>query len=226
VPKLATPTTTGPSLATPGCTERASSTPPPGLLRGVRGAALLLWMIGCGSALVPVLNVGNAPVVVPRGEVASRDSVRNAILRALTGRGWRVVREGPDGIVASVSSMGQSATAQIQYDERSYSIHYVGSSPGLRFDGVAIHHRYNDWIDRLDRSIRTQLISPPSNDVRVIVTTGAADGGAQPLAQPPTTQSEAADAKPSAAEPSATTPDEPVMPPAPPPPPPTATPRQ
>ena len=224
MPKLATPSITGPSHATPGCTGRVSSVQVPWWFSGMRSAALLwtIALIGCGSALVPVLNVGNAPVVVPRGETASRDGVRNAILRALTGRGWRVVREGSDGIVATVSSMGQSATAHIQYDDRMYSIHYVASSPGLRFDGVAIHHRYNDWIDRLDRSIRTQLISPPSNDVRVVVTTGATDGGVQQVPSHATTPSEAAEAKPTAAAS-----DEPDMPPAPPPPPPaTATPRQ
>jgi len=231
VPKLATASITSLSLAMPtrtstlGCSERASFTRLPAVFRGLCVVTFCLsfmaaFSVACGSALAPVVNVSNAPVAAPRGEAATRESVRAGILRALTGRGWRIVREDSSGIVAAVSSVGQSATVHIRYDERSYSIHYVDSSPGLRFDGVMIHHRYNDWIERLDRSVRAQLLSPPSNDVRVVAAVGAGDArGVQPQAAVP---AEALDAKPSAESP-----DDPVMPPAPPPPPPApAAPRQ
>ncbi|MET0386148.1 MAG: hypothetical protein ABW321_09335 [Polyangiales bacterium] len=124
-----------------------------------------LWLAcvllaACGGGLVPVLNVQNAPVVLPSSEPASPSAVRAAIVRALAQREWRIDREGPDGFIATVTSRGQSATVHIQYDDHAYSIAYVDSSPGMKFNGQRIHRRYNDWIARLSRTIRANLLDP------------------------------------------------------------------
>jgi hypothetical protein len=175
-------------------------------------------LAACGGGLAPLLNVEGAPVVTASGQPASREVVRNAILRALAMRGWQLEREAPDGIVATVVSGGHSATVHIQYEERAYSIDYVDSSPGLKFNGSRIHRRYNEWIERLNRTIRMNLMGPPEG-VQVIVAP-AAPGPVPPY--PPSSEA-APSTEPS--PPRATTPDEetppaPLPPPTNPPPPP------
>jgi hypothetical protein len=118
------------------------------------GLSLVLLLAACGGGLVPVHNIRNAPVMPARGQTPSVQGVRDAILRALASRDWQIAREGVDGIVATLVAKNNAATVLIQFDAQSYSISYLDSSPGLRFDGAYIHRRYNDWIERLDKTIR------------------------------------------------------------------------
>ena len=172
----------------------ASGSVPP-LLRAALLSCLTLLSAACGANLAPVLNVENAPVVTATGETpATKAFVRDAIIRALSSRGWQLEQETPDGITASVSSGGHSATAQIQYDERTYSIHYVDSSPGLKYNGSSIHRRYNHWIDRLRAAIRAQLASSAPVPEAV-----PADATLNPALPPPGT-APAPDAQPAPGE--------------------------
>lgn len=138
------------------------------------GAALVFacWLSACGSSLVPVLNIQNAPVLGPRGqEPPTRDQVHDAVMRALSGRGWQINSEDANGVTATIVSGRNSATMHVQYDEHYYSIHYVDSSPSLQYNGGEIHHRYNDWVDRLSRSIRWYLMAPHwGGSIQVVVT--------------------------------------------------------
>jgi len=161
----------------------------------------------CGANLAPVLNVDSAPVVAAGGMPATRPFVHDAIVRALSSRNWQLEQETPDGITASVSSGGHTATVHIQYDEHTFSIHYVDSSPGLDYNGTSIHRRYNHWVDRLSSSIRAQLASSVPS--------------AEPAAAPPAAL--APGAAPAGAPATPTAGGE-LPPPPPPPPPPTAAP--
>jgi hypothetical protein len=163
----------------------------------------------CGAGLAPVLNVDNAPVVTAAGVPQTRGVVHDAIVRALASRNWQLVQDTSDGIVASVTSGGHTATVHIGYDERTYSIHYVDSSPGLKYNGTAIHRRYNQWVDRLRASIRAQLTTP---------------NAVLPLAAAPTTPPPSASTMPPAPGSAAPAVPSGGLPPPPPPPPPTATP--
>jgi hypothetical protein len=129
-----------------------------GWLSLVRVVGAVLVLAACGGGLAPVHNV-RAPIVAPRGQIHTWQAVRDAIIRSLLGRSWQVDREGADGIVATIVSKGHSATVLIQFDAQSYAISYLDSSPGLKFNGGAIHRRYNEWVDRLDKTIRKQLAS-------------------------------------------------------------------
>jgi hypothetical protein len=144
--------------------------------------AYLCMLAACGGGLQPLHNIRNAPVVTSRGRQPTVQSVHDAIIRALAGREWQIVREGPDGIVATVVSGPHSATVLIQYDARAYSISYLDSSPGLKFNGHGIHRRYNDWIDRLHRAIRKQLAA--SDWVGVQVTVAPVQAPVAPAAEP------------------------------------------
>ena len=183
--------------------------------------ASLRWLLSfsllaaCGGGLVPVHNIQNAPVVVPRGQTSTSVQVRDAIIRALGSRNWQLNREGPDGIVASMIVGGHSATIRIQYDEHTYSIQHVDSSPGLKFNGVAIHRNYNNWIEKLNRSIRSLLMGPHWDGVQV--------GIMPPPTLPPSEPPPGEPAPATAAGPAATAPNT-APPPPPPPPPPRAAP--
>jgi hypothetical protein len=136
--------------------------------------ASMLALAGCVSAcagsLVPVLNIQNAPVLGPRGqEPPTRDQVHDAVMRALSGRGWQVNSEDANGVTATIVNGRNSATMHVQYDERYYSIHYVDSSPSLGYNGDEIHHRYNDWVDKLSRAIRWNLMALHWGRIQVIV---------------------------------------------------------
>lgn len=171
--------------------------------------ALLLACVSmsaaCGSGLVPILTIDHAPVIVPRDRTPTRDMVHDAVVRAMTGRGWSINKDDADGVTGTVVSGNNSATMHVQYDERAYSIHYVDSSPSLKFDGSRIHRKYNDWIEKLSRAIRFYLNGPATWGVQVVVTPPPTAAPAQP---------------PPATAPPTPAPDE-APPPPPPPPPPT-----
>ena len=192
------------------------------------GASVALLLSACGGGLVPVHNV-RAPIMAGRGQahgVHTVQGVRDAIMRSLLSRGWQIDREGPDGVVATVVSKGHSATVLIQFDAQSYAISYLDSSPGLKFNGRAIHRRYNEWIERLDKTIRKQLTS------RDAYPSGAAPMPAAPAQPPPAAATPAAEPAPAAAPAPAPTgapavaPDGALEAPPPPPPPPAPAPRR
>jgi hypothetical protein len=125
--------------------------------------------VACGGGLAPILTIDHAPVIVPRDRTPTRDMVHDAVVRAMSSRGWNINRDDADGVTGTVISGNNSATVHVQYDERSYSIHYVDSSPSLKFDGARIHRKYNDWVEKLSRSIRSYLNSPATWGVQVVV---------------------------------------------------------
>lgn len=118
----------------------------------------LFFATACGFNVAPVLDVHNASVIVPRGVTPSAALTRDAILRALSERTWSVEGEEANTIVASVTAGGHGATAGITYDDHSYSIKRLESSPGLKYDGYEIHRRYNTWIKNLRKTIDKQLL--------------------------------------------------------------------
>jgi hypothetical protein len=125
------------------------------------GACWLALVCGaCGGGLAPVLNVESAPIASAGNAPPPRAFVHDAIVRALVSRNWQVEQDRPEGITATTVSGSNTATIQIQYDEHAFSIHYVASSPSLKYDGSSIHHRYNQWIDRLRVAIQAQLEVP------------------------------------------------------------------
>ena len=159
----------------------------------------------CGANLAPVMDVKNAPVVLPAGMPPSPALTRDAILRAIVDKHWTIDGENGQTIVTSVSSGGHSATVRIDYDASYYSITYLKSSEGLKYDGQNIHRRYNHWVDRLREAIN-----------RSIAQTGMVPAAVPPPGAP----APAPVAPPPAAAPAAPPPAPGTVPPPPPPPPP------
>lgn len=168
----------------------------------VAGVWWTAWFCcACGGGLAPVMNIESAPVVSATGLPPSRTFVRDAIVRALVSRNWQIELDKPEGITATTVSGSNTATIQIQYDERAFSIHHVASSPSLKYNGSSIHHRYNQWIDHLRVAIRAQLAAPDTSPPAAAG--GMPPGPANPAPAPPVAPNEFGE-----------------MPPAPPPPPP------
>jgi len=118
---------------------------------GVAGAAAAL-IIGC--VVAPVVNVANQPVLTNRA--ASLDEIGNAIVRAGVSLNMQMLKVEPGLITATYTPRGPSATMEIRYDTKQYSITYKDSR-GLRYDGAEIHKKYNIWVRNLDSRIRAQL---------------------------------------------------------------------
>jgi hypothetical protein len=104
--------------------------------------------------VAPVSNVVNQPVSTNRP--ASLDEVGNAIVRAGTSLNMQMLKVEPGLITATYTPRGPSATMEIRYDTKQYSITYKDSQ-GLRYDGSQIHKKYNIWVHNLDNRIRVQL---------------------------------------------------------------------
>jgi hypothetical protein len=122
------------------------------------GACWLALACGaCGAGLAPVLNIERAPTVSDSNVPPSRAFVHEAIVRALDSCNWQIEQDKPEGITVTTERDSDRATLQIRYDERTFSIHHVSSSPSLAYDGSSIEHRYNKWIDRLRSAILAQL---------------------------------------------------------------------
>jgi hypothetical protein len=185
-------------------------------MRNIAFLFVLFFVTACGFNTAPVLDVHSAKIALTAGVTPSAALTRDAILRALVERTWTVEGEEPNTIVASVSAGGHSATAGITYDDHTYSIKRLESSPGLKFDGYEIHRRYNQWIKNLRKTIDKQLLlagsapSPSSGGEAVLPPTEPPTG---PVTAPP------AGELPPAAQPTAppAAVDDEKMPPLPPP---------
>jgi len=112
----------------------------------------VLLIVGC--VVAPVRNVVNQPVSTNRP--VSLDEVGDAIVRAGTSLNMQMLKAGPGLITATYTPRGPSATMEIRYDIKQYSITYKDSQ-GMRYDGSDIHKKYNIWVQNLDNRIRAKL---------------------------------------------------------------------
>jgi hypothetical protein len=179
------------------------------IMRSFLGGLVLLLACSalssaCGANLSPVMDVKNAPVVLPAGMPPSPALTRDAIMRAIVDKHWTIDGENGQTIVTSVSSGGHFATVRIDYDASYYSITYLKSSAGLKYDGQNIHRRYNHWVERLQEAINRSI----------------AQTGMVPATVPPPGAPAPAPVAPPPASPEPVAPAPGTVPPPPPPPPP------
>ncbi len=123
--------------------------------------ALLLLLLpalviasGCRQ-LPPVLDLTDQPVALAR--TLTEEQVKNAIIKGGGARGWIIQEAGPGVLSGTVGMRGNlSATIEIRYDDKTYSITRK-SSQGFRFKDGKIHPRYNGGIMKLNQEIKVQL---------------------------------------------------------------------
>lgn len=116
-------------------------------------ALTLIALAGCRTA--PIHNVRNAPITPPGDEI-TMEQVKDAIIRAGSGLGWRMRPVDPGHIVGTLHLRSHMAKVDITYDTDSYDITYKDSS-NLDKKGNKIHSNYNGWIQNLDNAIQNNI---------------------------------------------------------------------
>ncbi len=125
-----------------------------------------------------IRNIPPTPHFAPSGTPLV--DLAAAIKLAMDFNDWRVVREAPGTIAATLVIRRHEAMVTIGYDESNYWINYQDSvnlrySPNdLRFTGrnrrreikgPRIHKNYNVWVSRLGKEIAIRLRTPPTAQV-------------------------------------------------------------
>lgn len=118
--------------------------------------AVLMSILLAGCTSVPIMNVDRAAVTTVTGNPATREQVRNAIVRAGTGLGWQFRDESPNMLVGTLVIRSHTAVIEIPYSRTEFSIRHR-SSVNLDESGGNIHRNYNAWIQNLTRAINAQL---------------------------------------------------------------------
>lgn len=119
----------------------------------VLAASLCLAMIGCRKG-VPIVEPYNGALASYGNP--SKNTVRDAIMRGGTGIGWQMHEEKPGLIVGTWQARQHSATVEIPYSTKEYTIKYRSSQNMLEGEGT-IHSNYTRWVDRLNRNIAAEL---------------------------------------------------------------------
>jgi hypothetical protein len=116
-------------------------------------AASFIVLAGCRAA-APIYDVVAAPVVTSKP--VTMEAVRNAIVVAGSGLGWRMEPRTPGTITGILDLRDHRAVVEVTYDTKTYNIKYKDSS-NLNYSGTTIHKNYNGWVENLDKAIRVQL---------------------------------------------------------------------
>jgi len=120
-------------------------------------AAVLLGACAANRTAA-IRNVTDSPVVAASGQTLTSADVERAIRRAGAQLGWTMRTVHAGLIEATLVLRTHSATVEIPYSPKSYSIEYK-TSTNLQADGKVIHQNYNGWVENLDRGIRVQLVN-------------------------------------------------------------------
>ena len=128
-------------------------------LKAVAVVAVAVLMGACAAnRTAPIRNVADSPVAGVSGQTMTLTDVERAIRRAGAGLGWSMRTVKPGLIEGTLVVRTHSATVDIPYTLKSYSIQYK-TSTNLPADGNVIHQNYNGWVENLDKSIRLQLLA-------------------------------------------------------------------
>ncbi len=123
------------------------------LLMASAVALTLIALAGCRTA--PIHNVQNAPLT-STGDQITMEQVKDAIIRAGSGLGWRMRPVEPGHMIGTLSVRTHTARVDITYDTDSYDITYKDSI-NLNKKGDKIHPNYNGWIQNLDNAIQNNI---------------------------------------------------------------------
>ena len=126
-------------------------------------AAFFALAFPAGAARVaPLQEFDDLPITSGSGKPLSNEQIRAAIVRGGAAHNW--VASAPAGNVVRLtySRRDHSATVQVTYSAKTYSIKYADST-NLNYSQnggkVVIHQNYNKWINSLRQSIDANLRS-------------------------------------------------------------------
>jgi hypothetical protein len=118
--------------------------------------SIVVLLAGACATNEPIHDVIDAQIIAPAGAALTMGQVRTAIERAGRSLGWQLAAERPGMFSGRLVLRTHVAVVRIEHDAETYSIRYIDSSNLVAADGL-IHRAYNDWIEKLDRAIRTEL---------------------------------------------------------------------
>ncbi|MGI9435447.1 MAG: hypothetical protein ACR2Q4_11565 [Geminicoccaceae bacterium] len=121
----------------------------------VKRASLMIVLAIAACNSTPVYNVERSAFTAP--EALSNKQAVEAILSAGDKLGWNMAEIRPGHIRGDLQVSKHSATVDIKYDGRGYSIVHVNSN-NLKYDSEkgSIHKTYNSWIENLERQIKAE----------------------------------------------------------------------
>ena len=103
----------------------------------------------------PIQNINEQQLVVGSGKEPTLDQVREAIIRAGGGLGWRIVESAPGMLHGTLVLRTHTAQVEIPYTTRTFSVIYKTS---INLDAAEgqIHKNYNSWVQNLAKGIQGQ----------------------------------------------------------------------
>jgi len=102
----------------------------------------------------PIYNVENRAFATQ--EILPLETIQRRIKLIGSARGWAFEDIKPGHMVGNVGTHKHNAKADIYFDQANFSIKYRESYNLREHDGT-IHHRYNRWIELLERDIVTKI---------------------------------------------------------------------
>ena len=139
---------------------------------------VLLSLVGCQSAMIPMHNLYNEPI----NSKLSQDEIREAIKSGAISAGWLVENVSDGQMIATYRIRTHTTTVSVGYSADRYGIYYknsihmkvkcgtrpVAGTPTVTIGQTAcpggtvptyIHQNYKDWINGLNSSIQAALQS-------------------------------------------------------------------
>lgn len=118
-------------------------------------AALAGFLLAACAHQQPIYNVTAHPLPASAQKL-SLAQIERLIVEAGQTRGWKFEPLAPGKLRATQDQPKYAADVDVIYDQKSFSITYVGSR-GMKEQGEVIHPHYNSWIHRLEGDIDTRL---------------------------------------------------------------------
>lgn len=128
---------------------------------------LLTALLAASSALAarggaPIQNYEDLPVATGNGKPLTAEQVKNAIISGGARARWTASVRSGNVIRLTLSPRSHSASVDVTYSAKSYSIRYADSvNLGYSPEGGAgiIHPNYNKWVGNLRQAIEVALRS-------------------------------------------------------------------
>ena len=130
-------------------------------------ALVMLALLGsaafAGGRPIPMVEIIDAPVIWPDGQVGDLQTVQKAVLSGLFDKGWvgRVVS--PGVVQATLRRDDWTCEIAVTFNTANYSIKYVNST-NLDYDASThvIHRNFNKWLVLLQQRIDLHMMQAGS----------------------------------------------------------------
>ncbi len=107
-----------------------------------------------GCVTKPIYNVSNQSFASTA--ILPLNTVQDEIKMIGANRGWIFEDVKPGHMIGKVGTTKHNARVNLNYSETKFSISYLDSY-NLKANNGIIHHRYNRWVELLERDLVTKL---------------------------------------------------------------------